>query len=175
MTHLHRAIARFGERGALLASALVFTLDGVPMLYNGMEAGDTTESGYPALFEKMPVFWDAQVRRPEFPRFYQRMIALRKANGALRRGNVVWLKNSDENRLLTFVRKYGDEEVLVALNFSAQPVTGLVEVAAGGWTEITPSLSEKPEANMRAVGLPALALESWGWRIFKRKSQYPER
>ncbi|HYJ89348.1 MAG TPA: alpha-amylase family glycosyl hydrolase, partial [Pyrinomonadaceae bacterium] len=37
-----RAIARFGERGALAASALVFTLDGVPLLYNGMEVGDST-------------------------------------------------------------------------------------------------------------------------------------
>ncbi|HLK18791.1 MAG TPA: alpha-amylase family glycosyl hydrolase, partial [Bryobacteraceae bacterium] len=37
-----RAIARFGERGALAASALMFTLDGVPLLYNGMEVGDTT-------------------------------------------------------------------------------------------------------------------------------------
>ena len=51
-----RAIARFGEPAALAASALVFTLDGVPMLYNGMEVGDTTESGAPALFEKLPVF-----------------------------------------------------------------------------------------------------------------------
>jgi cyclomaltodextrinase len=51
-----RAIARFGEPAALAASALVFTLDGVPMLYNGMEVGDTTESGAPALFEKLPIF-----------------------------------------------------------------------------------------------------------------------
>jgi cyclomaltodextrinase / maltogenic alpha-amylase / neopullulanase len=44
-----RAIARFGVRGALAASALMFTLDGVPLLYNGMEVGDATESGAPAL------------------------------------------------------------------------------------------------------------------------------
>ena len=34
-----RAIARFGEKGALAAQALAFTLDGVPLVYNGMEAG----------------------------------------------------------------------------------------------------------------------------------------
>ncbi len=45
------AIAGFGEKGALATSALVFTMDGVPLLYNSMEAGDTTESGAPALFE----------------------------------------------------------------------------------------------------------------------------
>src|SRR5918993_127225 len=42
-----RAIARLGERGTLAAAAIVFTLDGVPLVYNGMEAGDTTESGAP--------------------------------------------------------------------------------------------------------------------------------
>ena len=44
-----RAISRYGFNGALAASALMFTLDGVPLLYNGMEAGDATESGDPAL------------------------------------------------------------------------------------------------------------------------------
>jgi hypothetical protein len=39
------------RKGALATQALVFTLDGVPMFYNGMEAGDVTESGAPALFE----------------------------------------------------------------------------------------------------------------------------
>ncbi len=69
-----RAIARFGERGALAASAFMFTLDGVPLLYNGMEVGDTTESGAPALFERLPVFWPIGERRPEFFRFYRQMI-----------------------------------------------------------------------------------------------------
>ncbi|MCA1817658.1 MAG: alpha-amylase, partial [Acidobacteria bacterium] len=73
-----RAIARFGEEGALAASALMFTLDGVPMLYNGMEVGDTAESGAPALFERIPILWQIAERRPEFPRFYRQLIALRK-------------------------------------------------------------------------------------------------
>jgi len=64
-----RAIGRFGEPAALAASALMFTLDGVPLIYNGMEVGDTTESGAPALFEKLPVFWPTAERRPEFPYF----------------------------------------------------------------------------------------------------------
>src|ERR1051325_10666012 len=59
-----RAVARFGLRGALAASALMFTLDGVPLLYNGMEVGDATESGAPALFEKLPGFWQPKERPP---------------------------------------------------------------------------------------------------------------
>ena len=59
-----RAVARFSIKGALAASALMFSLDGIPLLYNGMEVGDATESGDPALFEKMPVFWHPKERPP---------------------------------------------------------------------------------------------------------------
>src|SRR5262249_28724879 len=96
-----RGMARFGERGALAGSAVGVTLDGVPMLYNGMEAGDTTESGAPALFEKLPVFWQIAERRPEFPRFYEQMIALRRAHAALA---TEWVRNAEPDRVLTFYR-----------------------------------------------------------------------
>ena len=124
-----RAIARFGEGGALAAQALAFTIDGVPMFYNGMEVGDTTESGFPALFEKMPVYWDIKVRRPEFPKFYEEMIKLRKNSVALRRGETVWIKNSDEDRILSFVRRSAGEEILVAINMTNAPFFGSVEAA----------------------------------------------
>lgn len=158
-----RAIARFGEKGALAAQALAFTLDGVPMFYNGMEAGDTTESGFPALFEKMPIFWDAAVRRPEFPKFYKGMIEMRKASAALRRGDLVWLKNSDESRVLTFRRTSGSEEIIVAINLTSAPFFGSIE-AAGNFEEIT------PDSERKTVGLPSLSLESFGYRIFRRKN-----
>ena len=61
-----RAIARFGEPAALAAQALVFTMDGIPLVYNGMEFGDTGESGGPALTERVPLFWPIVERRPEF-------------------------------------------------------------------------------------------------------------
>ena len=37
-----RAIVRFGERGALAGRAFVFLMDGIPLIYNGMEIGDTS-------------------------------------------------------------------------------------------------------------------------------------
>ena len=121
-----RAIARFGEPAALAASALVFTLDGVPMIYNGMEVGDTTESGAPALFEKLPIFWPIAERRPEFPRFYKEIMALRRNSTALRRGTLEWIKNSDESRVVSFVRRAPGDEVLVTINFSNRPFAGTV-------------------------------------------------
>ena len=173
-----RAIARFGERGALAASALMFTLDGVPMLYNGMEVGDTAESGSPALFEKIPILWQIAERRPEFPRFYRQIIALRKASEALRRGELQWLHNSDEGRVVAFLRRSKDEEILVAINFSNQPFAGFVETDGGAsFSDVTPDVSTPlppdapaPEraARTRPVALPALTLDSWGFRIFRR-------
>jgi cyclomaltodextrinase len=172
-----RAVARFGERGALAASALMFTLDGVPMLYNGMEVGDTAESGAPALFEKIPVLWQIAERRPEFPRFYKQIIALRKSSEALRRGDVQWLRNSDEGRVVTFTRRSADEEIVVAINFSNQPFIGFVEVGSAAFADVTPDVqpplppdAPAPErvSRARTVGLPALSLDSWGFRIFRR-------
>lgn len=173
-----RAIARFGEPAALAASAFTFTLDGVPLIYNGMEVGDTTESGAPALFEKLPIFWPIAERRPEFPRFYQRMIALRKGSNALRRGPLEWLHNSEESRVVTYLRKGPDEELLIAINFSNRPFFGTIEVAGGqAFVDITPDVGAPlppdapvPERNARprTNALPALSLESWGYRIFRR-------
>ena len=174
-----RAIARFGEPGALAASALMLTLDGVPLLYNGMEVGDTAESGAPALFEKLPIFWPIAERRPEFPRFYKQLMALRRSSNALRRGSLEWLKNSDEARVLTYLRRAADEEVLVAINLSNRPFSGSIEVGkTGTFLDVTPDVdpplppdAPAPEraARRRTVSLPSLSLDAWGYRIFRRK------
>ncbi|MBX7219817.1 MAG: alpha-amylase [Blastocatellia bacterium] len=168
-----RALARFGERGALAAATLVFTMDGVPLIYNGMEAGDTAESGAPALFEKVPITWAFAERRPEFPRFFKSMIALRKAHPALRQGETVWLRNSDEAQVLSYVRRDANEEFLVVINCTNRPWRGFVEVDHGRpFTDVTPNLSGDP-AKAQPVALPALALDAMGFRIFKRTSSKP--
>ena len=53
-------------------------------------------------------------------------MAQRRASNALRRGTLEWLKNSDEARVVTFVRRAGNEAVLVAINFSNRPFAGSV-------------------------------------------------
>jgi glycosidase len=183
--HLHfsdnhderRAIARFGERAALAASAFFFTLDGVPLLYNGMEVGDTTESGGPALVERLPVFWPIAERRPEFGRFYPQMIALRRAHAALRQGELVWLANSDEARVLSFARRANGEEFVVAINLSGQPFGGRLELAGPArFEDATPDLSPpllpgesaSAPAPRPPVTLPELTLDAWGFRVFRR-------
>jgi glycosidase len=173
-----RALARFGEPAALAASALMFTLDGVPLLYNGMEVGDTTESGAPALFEKLPIFWPIAERRPEFPRFYKQIMALRQSSKALRRGTLEWLANSDESRVVTFLRRANGEMILVAINLSNRPFAGVVRSLHGqGFVDVTPDVApplppDAPEparaARKLTVELPYLKLDAWGYRFFRR-------
>jgi glycosidase len=158
-----RAIARFGERGALAASALVFALDGVPLIYNGMEVGDTTESGAPALFEKMPVFWPIAERRPDFRPFYKGLVALRRAHPALRRGETQWLRSSDDSRVVALLRSDGEERVLVAVNLSNRPWTGIVEAPDPEHLSPVPI---DPARAPRPSSLPALSLDAWEARVF---------
>jgi cyclomaltodextrinase / maltogenic alpha-amylase / neopullulanase len=168
-----RAIARLGERGVMAAMALVFTLDGVPLVYNGMEVGDTAESGAPALFERLPIFWQMAERRPEFPRFFRRMIELRRNHPALQQGEVVWLRNSGEARVVTYARRLEGEEFVVAVNLSNEPFVGTVE-AGGQYVEVTPDVTAEAaaaSAQARPAPLPAVALDGWGYRVFRRVNQ----
>jgi glycosidase len=116
-------VARFSIKGALAASTLMFSLDGVLLLYNGMEVGDVTESGDPALFEKLPIFWHPK-ERPPLRRIYQELIKLRSQYPAFRNDRVVWLHNSDEANLVTLMRLDDKDELVIVINFSNRPSTG---------------------------------------------------
>jgi glycosidase len=158
-----RTTGQAGLPAALAASAVMFTLDGVPLLYNGMEVGDTTESAAPALFERMPISWEMAERRPQVNSYYRALAALRRAHPALAHGSVRWLRNSDEARVLTYERPAtGGESLVIAVNLSSQPWSGLVDAEAGEYEDIT------PENAQRAAALPSLFLAPWQFRIFRR-------
>jgi len=157
-----RTTGQAGLPAALAASAVMFTLDGVPLLYNGMEVGDTTESAAPALFERMPISWEMAERRPQVNSYYRALAALRHAHPALTRGSVRWLRNSDEARVLSYERGASGESLVIAVNLSSQPWSGLVDVPPGEYEDIT------PENAQRTAALPSLFLAPWQFRIFRR-------
>ena len=161
-----RAVARYGLNGALAASALMFTLDGVPLIYNGMEVGDATESGGGALFDKLPIFWSPKDRQP-LADIYHGLIQLRHQYAALRNSNGQWLYNSDETRLLTFLRADDKDELLVVINFSNRPLTGKVDLKdTSGFVPVRIS----GVLNSDGGPLPTLHLNSFEWRIYHRSS-----
>jgi cyclomaltodextrinase len=158
-----RALARYSAPGSLAAAALIFTFDGVPMIYNGMEVSDPTESGAPALFEDLKVDWQAGEMRPEFPKFYNFIIHFRERQPALLHGDLVWVHNSDEGHVVSYLRRTADEEFLVAINLSNTPFRGTVEAAPGEWDEV-----KVPGMNEHQIAIPSLSLDAFGFRIFHR-------
>jgi cyclomaltodextrinase / maltogenic alpha-amylase / neopullulanase len=161
-----RAIVQFGEPAALATSALMFTLDGVPMLYNGMEVGDRNQSGAPELFEKLPISWPGSDVQSPISGYYQRLIAFRKAHPALTDGKVLWLSNTDESRVLTFLRVGSWETVLVAINLSDRPFLGRIWGSEGRYSDITPRDPQMVGNPAPANSLPALALGAWEYRVY---------
>ncbi|MEI9863195.1 MAG: alpha-amylase family glycosyl hydrolase [Limisphaerales bacterium] len=159
-----RAVARFGVQGALAASALMFSLDGVPLLYNGMEVGDATESGDPALFDKLPIVWNPR-ERPPLREIYRSLIQLRKQYPAFSNNHVIWLKNSDPSNVVTLMRQDDKDEFVIVINFSNRPITGKVEVMNGQDFQPVPiSGIPKPPAGH----FPLLQLGGFEWRIYHR-------
>jgi hypothetical protein len=159
-----RAVARFGVRGALAGSALMFTLDGVPMLYNGMEVGDATESGDPALFDKLTIFWSPR-DRPPLRKIYHDLIRLREEHPAFCNGRVDWLHNSNEGSLVTFRRADEQNEFVVVINFSNRPIKGQVEIS-GGENFKPVQIVGMPQFS--AHDFPSVHLGGFDWRIYQR-------
>jgi glycosidase len=159
-----RAVARFGIQGALAAQVLMLTMDGVPLFYNGMEVGDATESGAPALFEKLPVFW-APKERPPLRDIYTGLINLRRSHPAFTNDRVIWLENSQPADLVTFMRLDKNNEFVVVINFSSRPVVGSVKVLnAEGFKPWKIAGRSAPDRNT----FPLFELNGFGWGIYHR-------
>ncbi len=160
-----RATTRYGFPGAIAASALMFTLNGAPLIYNGMEVGDSTQSRAPALFEPQKIFWGAAEWHAEYAKFYALMTTLRREHPALQQGATIWLHNTNEQHVVTYLRRAGTEEFLIAVNLSNTPFRGSVE-AAGNWKEI-----ELPVSKPEPEAVPFLSLNAFEARVFQKQVQ----
>jgi glycosidase len=109
---------QFGE-GLNAALVLSFVGDGMPLIYNGQEAGSAKRL---AFFERDPIQW----REHELADFYQKLIVLKKTKSALANGQ--WgavmrhVPNSSPSNVFSFVRQDQAGGVFVVLNLSDQKV-----------------------------------------------------
>ena len=159
-----RATARYGTHGALAAQVLMMTLDGLPLFYNGMEVGDATESGDPAMFEKMPVFWHPGGRLP-LRDIYRDLIKLRKQYPAFCNEDVVWVQNSAPGEIVSFLRRDAKDEFLILINLSSRRATGSVELSEEkGFEPVEIGAMPKP----LDTPLPEFRLNGYGWLICHR-------
>jgi glycosidase len=101
-------------------TALTFIADGIPLIYNGQEAGNARRLQF---FEKDPIVWPS-TEHPNAAE-YRRLIAFRDANPALHNGRwgaeMVPVVNTAHPRVFTFVREKDGNKIFGIFNFSAEP------------------------------------------------------
>ncbi len=114
-----------------LAFLFQMAYPGAPAIYYGDEIG--MEGGKdPDCRRAFPwndLTWDTELRH-----WVKTLIALRRRNPAMRRGDYERLL-VDEHGLYAFRRKLGQEQVVVALNLSANTQTLILEADKAGWHE----------------------------------------
>ena len=116
-----RAVLQFGEKAAMAASILDFTLDGIPFLYNGQEINDANPTSWR---RTVPIRWSDEDHESgkAAEAQYQKLFKMRATYPELTSGEVVWVNNTEPASVLSFLRKKGDAEILVILNLSNRQV-----------------------------------------------------
>ncbi len=146
----------YEKYGVIAKPLAVFsaTWNGVPLMYSGQELPNHKRLEF---FEKDVIQWMGQY---ELTDFYKTLFHLKSTNPALRGGDpavTTYFINTTENgKILAYLRKNGQDEVLVVLNLSKESVNfsiqdtmvqgsfkNLFEKTDRNWSD-NPSLSMKP-------------------------------
>ncbi len=155
------AIERYGDAAEVFA-VITLTLDGMPLVYSGQEAGNDRRLKF---FSKDQITW----REHPMADVYKTLINLRKANPALalggRGGAVKRIDNHTfGNELFAFEREASGHKVIVLANLTDHERTIMYSEPD----------TDEPMVNV-FTGKPIdpdeglfLKLEPWGYRVFAR-------
>jgi glycosidase len=128
----NRLEKRWGAARVDAALVGLFTLDGVPFLYNGQEVADAARH---SIFGRAAINWangETEAGQARFA-FVQKLCAMRLSEKALTKGVLTWLDNDAPEAVLSFVRVLGNERIVIVINLSDQPVKVAVKGAEGAW------------------------------------------
>lgn len=116
------AVVKFGPAGLKVATVLVNTLPGVPLIYTGEEVANDRRL---SLFEKVNVDW----RKPhDMGKLIRVLDRLRKEHKAVSRGEMIRVPSDSDQQVYGFFRSAGSDRVLVVLNLSESPVNAKLTV-----------------------------------------------
>lgn len=136
--------------------ALTFTINGLPMIYNGMEVGLSNT------FEKITINWNQTNASKQFE-FYKTLISIRHKNPALwinveGQSNTRVFKNTKE--VYGFIRQSGENKVLVVSNLSGNTVK-MDALEIPGLEQYSLRLYK----NMKTDGEHLYELGPWGYSV----------
>lgn len=152
---------KYGDMAEPLA-VFSATWNGVPLLYSGQELPNHKRLEF---FEKDPIQWNGAYAKAGF---YKTLLTLKSKNPALRAGDAAVttyrLGNTSPDQVMAFLRKNGDREVFVVINFSRNPVSFTIsdEKVDGEWTNVFSKEKSSVQNNQE------WKLQPWGWLVFER-------
>lgn len=126
-----RAAEIMGIEGTKPAAAFIFTIPGIPLIYNGQEIGETR---YLSLFDWEPMDWDIALnacrgkKAQELQQYYRTLIKLRKDNPVLTDGEIVPVVNDNPDKVASYMMVSEKDILLVVLNFSQKALTVRVKI-----------------------------------------------
>lgn len=138
-------------------AAYLFTIPGVPLLYNGQEADLDKRLEF---FERDPIVW----KETELLPFYTKLVHLRTSHPALRHGSEggsYEVLKTNRKKVIAYRRAKGDNKVLTILNMSKKPVKVALKdaVVSGTWTDIF------TEAGVEIARGRKMKMEPWDYMV----------
>lgn len=147
----------FGE-GLEVSMVLTATMDGMPLIYNGQEAGLDRSL---AFFEKDPIEWKDHPHQE----LITKLFALKHHNRALWNahwgGEMVRITNSNLSNVLSFVREKNGDKVIVLANLTPkkQKVTFQTKWDKGSYWDLS------SEQKVRIDSELTLEMSPWSYRV----------
>ena len=141
------------------AITLSFVGEGIPLIYNGQEAGNPKRLKF---FERDPIEW----RDHPNADLFKRLTAFRKAHPAL--WNAPWgaamtpVVNRVPSKVLSFVREKNGDKIFALFNLSGEPQTvGFIDGPSDGeYIDFANGAAVTVNRSSR------IALAPWSYRIF---------
>ena len=151
----------FETFGPALDAAIVFSVisDGIPMIYNGQEAGNERRLKF---FERDPIVWKSAPHEA----LYKNLFALKKTNTALWNGRwgatMEQVINSAPQQIFSFVRQNSKDKVFAVFNLSAkaQQVTFTGDLQHGAYREFGTGAPVTLDQNSK------LNMAPWSYKVY---------
>jgi glycosidase len=151
----------YEQFGDGLEAAIVLSVvgEGMPLIYNGQEAGNTKRLEF---FEKDPIQW----KEDPIGNLYKNLFALMKENTVLWHAKwgatMIKVPNNFESEVLSFVRQNENDKVFAVFNFSdkAKSIEFKETLYHGNYSDFTTDAQVTLDENSN------LALAPWGYKVF---------
>lgn len=151
---------RYGDAHKAYAT-LAFTINGMPLVYSGQEAGNTKRLKF---FEKDTIEWGNYPLQD----FYSKLLKVNQEEEALWNGHhggkYSRLTNSEDDRVFSFERKKNGSHIITMVNLSDSPATPVLDEQIQGEFHSIFDNAILSEYTNGKVTLPA-----YGYQVFVKK------